>query len=127
MLIEGGPKNFLKLLLHFVYCIYCPPSSSVSIFDDLCSALYSSFLLIGNFNVDFCNQNHVIVYVLFFFTSHPILYSYQSIRLNHFLTLISDVNRLQYCVTIPLLASFYHLGISLTLNIQPCAARPCKS
>ena len=79
VLLRGGPFNleFLAIsvfvessTIHFCkkFCIclsYCPPSSSVSIFDNLCTTLqiinpayFSNFLLIGDFNVDFCNPNH---------------------------------------------------------------------
>ena len=50
---------------HCISVLYRPPSSSVSFFDNLHSALqelsphsYSSFVLIGDFNINFCNRDH---------------------------------------------------------------------
>ena len=77
---------------------YRPPSSSVSIFDDLCTTLhivnpaqFSNFLLIGDFNVNFCNQEHYlfsyvsdILYIVFLYVKlcHRILTLVQLV-LNH--------------------------------------------
>ena len=52
-------------LCRFCICLfYHPPSSPVSIFDSLCTTLqilnpadFSNFFLLGDFNVDFCNQS----------------------------------------------------------------------
>ena len=77
VLVEGGPFN-LEFLATSVtaqfftasFCIclfYRPPSSPVHIFDDLCNTLcqiipfsFSTFLLIGDFNVNFFNTSHFL-------------------------------------------------------------------
>ena len=70
-MLESDPHNLEFLSLCFYYyqytlCLlfYCSPSQPVSIFEDLCSTLhilgpvkYSRFLLLGDFNVDFCNED----------------------------------------------------------------------
>ena len=75
VLLQGGPHNleFLALSVTSVsvsnkFCIclfYRPPSSPVSIFDNLCTTLqmvnpaqFSTFLLLGDFNVNFLNPQH---------------------------------------------------------------------
>ena len=49
----------------FVSAFFIVPSSPVSIFDNLCITLqminpayFSTFLLLGDFNIDFCNPQH---------------------------------------------------------------------
>lgn len=78
VLLKGGPFNlkFLALIVttksadipcnKVCICLfYRPPSSPVSIFDNLCTtvqivnlAQFSIFLLIGDFNVNFLNPHH---------------------------------------------------------------------
>ena len=75
VLLQGGPYNleFLALSItpisvsnKFCICLfYRPPSSSVSIFDNLCTTLqmvnpaqFSTFLLLGDFNINFLNTQH---------------------------------------------------------------------
>ena len=75
VLVKGGPFSleFLALSVSTIsnkFCIcvfYRPPSSPVSIFDNLCTTLqminpayFSTFLLLGDFNVDFCNSQHFV-------------------------------------------------------------------
>ena len=88
VLLQSGPHNleFLSLSvspqsLPYRFCIslfYRPPSSPVSIFDNLCTTLqilnlsqFSSALLIGDFNVNYNDKN----YHLFSYLS-DILYSF---------------------------------------------------
>ena len=70
-----GPNNleFLSLSIrsscsvfkHCVSVLYRPPSSPVSFFDNLCSTLqhlsphlFTNFVLVGDFNINFCNKDH---------------------------------------------------------------------
>ena len=73
VLLKSGPHNleFLAVLLYnhlspniCVSLFYCPPSSTVSVFENLFYTLqalnpfyFSTFLLLGNFNVNFCNRS----------------------------------------------------------------------
>ena len=153
VLLQGGRNNleFLSVsIVHVsfvnrlcVYLSYRPPSSPVSIFDDLCTTLhivnpaqFSNFLLIGDFNVNFCNQEHY----LFSYVS-DILYSFSLCQVvplyTHIsptgtkslidLALLSTTEHLQHCTTVPPLSTSDHLGISLVLTWKSRTANPCKS
>ena len=63
--------EFLAIIFTFCelkFCIavfYRPPSSNVNYFDNFCSVVeslnilnYSNFILVGDFNIDFCNTTH---------------------------------------------------------------------
>ena len=75
VLLQGGPfgLEFLSLSImsqpiscKFCLCLfYRPPSSPVFIFDNLCTTLrmvnparFRGFVLLGDFNVNFCNKDH---------------------------------------------------------------------
>ena len=77
VILNGGPHNLEFIALSVTsalvatcnkLCIclfYRPPSSPVSIFDNLCITLqmvnppqFSTFLLLGDFNLNFCNSQH---------------------------------------------------------------------
>ena len=148
VLLQGGPHSLKFLALSIstksnnsnTVCIclfYRPPSSPVSIFDNLCTTLqlvqppkFSIFLLLGDFNVDFCNQqNYLFSYVndiMLSFSLSQIVPSYThksptgSTSLID-LALLSDtsLSQLQNCTTIPPLASSDHLGVSFTINWKP--------
>ena len=97
ILLRGGPfeLEFISIsvlsqssLCKFCICLfYRPPSSPVSTFDKLCTTLqilnpadFPNFLLLGDFNVDFCNQNshlfsHVNDILLSFSLCLPLLVS----------------------------------------------------
>ena len=153
VLLQGGPNNLEFLSVSIVHtpfvnrlCVclfYRPPSSPVSIFNDLCTTLhivnpaqFSNFLLIGDFNVNFCNQEHY----LFSYVS-GILYSCSLCQVapsyTHIsptgtkslidLALLSNTEHLQHCTTIPPLSTSDHLGISLVLTWKARATNPCKS
>ena len=94
VLLTGGPFELefisLSVLSQSSFCKFCiclfyrPPSSPVYIFDNLCTTLqilnpvvFRNFLLLGDFNVDICNQ-----------TSY--LYSHTSGK-NHFHEMNGDV------------------------------------
>ena len=128
--------NFLpcQLANTFSICLfYRPPSSSVSIFDNLCTTLqmvnpaqFSTFLLLGDFNVNFYNpQHHLFSHV------NDILYSYSLVQVvpsfTHVspngstslidLALLSDTSclssKLYHTPTIVILD---HLGLSLSIK-----------
>ena len=76
MLFDGSPDlEFISVSISSGFyseklclcLIYRPPSSPVSIFDDLCMSLFllnpnqfSNFLLIGDFNVNLLNKTHYL-------------------------------------------------------------------
>ena len=87
VLLQGGPHGleFLSLSIvlqplftKFCLCLfYRPPSSSVSIFDNLCTtlqivnpAIFSTFVFLGDFNVNFCNPEHFLMLVTYWIPSH---------------------------------------------------------
>ena len=50
---------------HCISVLYRPPSSAVTFFDNLCTAIqsispnhFTSFVLIGDFNINFCSRDH---------------------------------------------------------------------
>ena len=142
--LQGGPHNleFLAIsvasnCINFTTCVclfYRPPSSPVSIFDDLCTTIYSAnprkfstFILLGDFNVNFFNPgNSLFLYlndILSIFSLQQVVSSFTHISPNRpnsliDLVLLSDPLYLHNCVTLPPLASSDHLGISLTLNLK---------
>ena len=141
-MLESGPHNleFLSLCIYnfittstLCVCLsYRSPSQPVSIFEDLCSTLhilgpvkYSRFLLIGDFNVDFCNEDcylfSYITDILFLFSLTQIVPSYTHVSPNSNtslidLALLSDTNDLNHCCTIPPLSNSDHLGITISLK-----------
>ena len=153
MLLQGGPNNLEFLSVSSVHtsfvnrlCVclfYRPPSSPVSIFNDLCTTLhivnpaqFSNFLLIGDFNVNFCNQEHYLFSyvsdILYSFSLCKVVPSYTHISPTGTkslidLALLSTTEHLQHCTTIPPLSTSDHLGISLVLTWKSGAANPCKS
>ena len=142
VLLQGGPYNleFLALLLKsgaignsFCICLfYRPPSSPVSIFDNLCTTLqvvnpvqFSTFLLLGDFNVNFCNPSHFLFSyvkdIMHSFSLSQVVPSCTHVNPNGStslidLALLSDLSHLQSCVTLPPLSSSDHLGVSLALK-----------
>ena len=103
----------------------------MSIFEDLCSTLhilgpvkYSRFLLLGDFNVDFCNEDcylfSYITDILFLFSLTQVVPSYTHVSPNGNtslidLALLSDTNDLNHCCTIPPLSNS-DLGITISLK-----------
>ena len=142
VLLQGGPRNleFLALSVTSVsvsnkFCIclfYRPPSSPVSIFDNLCTTLqmvnptqFSTFLLLGDFNVNFLNpQHHLFSHlrdILYSFSLHQVVPSFTHVSPNGNkslidLVLLSEPSCLQSCTTIPPLLSSDHLGVSLAIK-----------
>ena len=146
VLLRGGPFNleFLAIsvfvessTIHFckkfcIFLFYRPPSSSVSIFDNLCTTLQiinpayvSNFLLIGDFNVDFCNPNHFmyshLIDLLCSFSLTQVVpsFTHESPRGSRTLidlALLADVLNLLRCLTVPSLSLSDHLGVSIVLK-----------
>lgn len=140
--LKGGPHNleFLALSVTSVavaskFCIclfYRPPSSPVSIFDNLCTTLqmvnpaqFSTFLLLGDFNVNFCNPQHYLFPhvndVLYSFSLVQVVPSFTHVSPNGStslidLALLSDISCLHSCTTLPPLSSSDHLGLSLAIK-----------
>ncbi len=93
VLLQGGSHNLEFLALSvtsmsvatkFCICLFYRPhaSSPVSIFDNLCTTLqmfnpaqFSTFLLLGDFNVNFCNPQHYL-----FSHASDILYSFSIVQ-----------------------------------------------
>ena len=142
LLCQGGPHNLEFLALSvtsasvsnkFCICLfYRPPSSPVSIFDNLCTTLqmvnpaqFSTFLLLGDFNVNFLNpQHHLFSHlrdILYSFSLHQVVPSFTHVSPNGNkslidLALLSEPSCLQSCTTIPPLLSSDHLGVSLAIK-----------
>ena len=142
VLLQGGPYNleFLALSItpisvsnKFCICLfYRPPSSSVSIFDNLCTTLqmvnpaqFCTFLLLGDFNVNFLNtQHHLFSHlrdILYSFSLQQVVPSFTHVSPNGNkslidLALLSEPSCLQSCTTLPPLSSSDHLGVSLAIK-----------
>ena len=148
--LEGGPNGleFLSVSVESRLCVnplcvcvfYRPPSSPLSVFDELCTTLqvvnparFSNFLLIGDFNVNFCNQDHPLFSdILYSFSLSQVVTSHTHVSPAGTqslidLALLLNTEHLQYCTTIPPLSTSDHLGISLGLRWKSLAANPCKS
>ena len=116
---------------HCVSLFYRPPSSPVAIFDTLFTVVhqinpfsFSNFVLIGDFNVDFCNPSHPL-----FSRLKGFLYSFSLSQVVHTpthskpngepslidLALLSDTSQLGTCSTIPPLGTSDHNGRLLQL------------
>ena len=142
LLLQGGPHNleFLSIsvtnvFLNHTSCIclfYRPPASPVSIFDNLITTIqlvhpvkFSTFILLGDFNVNFQNPLHpLFLYlndILLIFSLKQVVSSFTHICPNANTSLIdlvmlSDPLLLKSCVTVPPLASSDHLGVSLVVE-----------
>ena len=113
---------------------YRPPSYPVSIFDKLCTTLqilnpadFPNFLLLGDFNVDFCNQNshlfsHVNDILLSFsltqIVSSPTRISSSGNSSFIDLAMVADTEHLKQCILTLLLSTTDHLGLSITLQLK---------
>jgi len=153
VLLQGGPfgLEFLSLSImsqpisgKFCLCLfYRPPSSPVFIFDNLCTTLqmvnparFRGFVLLGDFNVNFCNKDHHLfshvsdILCTFSLTQVVSSYTYISPTGSPSLidyALLSDTQLLLDCATIPPLSTSDHLGIGLTLTWRLPQAKVCKS
>ena len=122
---------------------YRPPSSPVSTFDNFCTivqsldpALFSNFVLIGDFNIDFYNSHHPLYSRLNCLISTLSLSQIVS-QDTHFgphgsslidLVLLSQPNQLLNCSVIPPLGNSDHHGITLSLkwrlSSKPATTKP---
>ena len=153
IIVQGGPHRleFISLSISspsfvnkFCICLfYRPPSSPVSIFDNLCTTLqlvnpaqFSRFLLIGDFNVNFYNKEHCLFSylcdILYSFSLTQVVPSYTHMTPSGTPTLIdiamlSDIDHLKSCTTVPSLSTSDHLGVLLTLTLKSYAVSVVKS
>jgi len=155
VLLQGGPHN-LEFLAPSVTCtsvsvcnkfciclFYHPPSSPGFIFDNLCTTLqmvnpaqFSTFILLGDFNVNFCNPQHPLFShvsdILYNFSLVQVVPSFTHVSPNGStslidLALLSDISCLQSCTTLPPLSSSDHLGVSLGIKWKaPSRTTRCK-
>ena len=123
--------------------LYHPPSSRVSIFDSLCHTLqivnparFSTFLILGDFNVNFCTPDRFLFShiqdILLSFSLHQAVPSHTYISQSGIpslidLAMLANMDQLQHCATIPPLSTSDHYGISLTLKRKIGLATSCKS
>ena len=141
-LLMVGPSNleFLSISVtspysthkHCISVFYRPPSSSPAIFDNVFTVIqqlnlssFSSFVLIGDFNIDFYNSSHPL-----FSQLNALLYSFSLTQVVHSpthskpngepslidLALLSDTSQLTECSTIPPLANSDNKGLHLQLK-----------
>ena len=153
ILLTGGPfeLEFISLsvlsqssLCKFCTCLfYRPPSSPVYIFDNLCTtlqilnpAVFRNFLLLGDFNVDVCNQtsylySHINDIMLSFsltqIVTSPTRISPSGNSSLIDLAMVSNTEHLKQCTLIPPLSTFDHLGLCITLQWKVHRAATSKS
>ena len=117
----------------YVCFVYRPPNSSISVLDNLFTTLcslnvcsFSNFVMVGDFNIDFSNQNHPLFSKFHSIASSFLLYQvvkdYTHINLsgNHTtidLAFVSSLELLISCTTVPPLSSSDHLGFKLCFYI----------
>ena len=143
IVLEGGPhKLVLSDSFSGKFCISlfnCPPSHPVCIFENLCTTLqmldpasFSSFILLGDFSVNFLNTEHSLFSyvsdVLYSFSLTQVVPSHSHVSPNGNVSLIdlallSDIKYLQFCTTVPPLSTSDHLGVSLALKWETHAER----
>ena len=92
-------------------------------------AYFSTILLLGDFNVDFCNSQHFMFShlnnLLCNFSLTQVVLSFTHVSPNGSkslidLALLADVSQLLNCSTIPPLSSSDHLGVSLSVKWGTC-------
>ena len=117
---------------HCVSVLYRPPSSPVSFFDNLCTTLqhlsphfFTSFVLVGDFNINFCNKDHPyfckLCNILQNFSLSQVVLSPTLTNSNGHaslidLALVSSKTQLLDCSVIPPLANADHNGLELSLK-----------
>ena len=138
--------EFVSIVSQPSFCLclfYRPPSSPVSVFDNLCTTLqivnpadFSSFLLIGDFNVKFCNTDHFLFShvqdIMLSFSLTQVVSSHTYISPSGTpslldLAMLTNTEQLQAGTTIPPLSTSDQYGVSLTLEGKIKAATSCKS
>ena len=128
----------------FCICLlYRPPSSSVDVLDNLYSVLcsldvclYSHFLLIGDFNVDFMSPNRPLFsklqsiassFVLSQVITEPTHYSVTGVPSIIDLAFVLQPSDVQFCMTTPPLSTSDHMGIFRSYKIPSANKRPRSS
>ena len=150
VVLQGGPFYLELISISFhskpSFCLtlfYRPPSSPVSIFDNLCTTLqiinpaqFYNFILLGNFNVNFCNTDHFLLShmqdILLNFSLSQVVSSYTYISSSGNpslidLAMMTNPEELQQCTTILPLSNSDHYGVSLTLEWNRVSGTSCKS
>ena len=128
---------------HCISVLYRPPSSPVSFFDNFCNMLhsvsphrFSSFVLVGDFNINFLNKNHPyfckLQGILHLFSlsqtvSSPTHVSPTGISSLIDLVLVSNPAFILECSTIPPIANSDHYGIKLLLNWKHKTKQVCTA
>ena len=123
-----------------VCLLYRPPNSSNDFFDNLydvlCTldiSLFSNFLLLGDFNIDFLLQSHPLFSKLACITSsfllhqvvcHPTHFSYSGVPSIIDLCFLSHLSKLVSCNTITPLSTSDHMGIHLTYKLPNTSKKP---
>ena len=121
---------------HCISVLYRPPSSAVTFFDNLCTAiqsispiLFSNFVLIGDFNINFCTRDHpyfcklnavLELFSLSQVVSAPTHTAPSGDASLIDLALVSDPGMILNCTTVPPLElaemRSYHNGVKLELR-----------
>ena len=99
-------------------------------------AQFSTLILLGDFNVNFCNPQHPLFShvsdILYNFSLVQVVPSFTHVSPNGStslidLALLSDISCLQSCTTLPPLSSSDHLGVSLGIKWKaPSRSTRCK-
>ena len=139
--LQQGPLD-LEFLLVSVQCahfrlslavLYRPPSSSVLYLDNLYNSLesvhpsyFSNFVLVGDFNIDFCNPSHILYQRLLTILSSfsltqvvpsPTHTSSTGKSTLIDLALVSSPAKVD-CSVIPPISNSDHLGVQLTIDLR---------
>ena len=121
-----------SLCKHCVSVLYHPPFTPVSFFDNLCTTLqflsphrFTSFVLVGDFNINFCNKDHPYfrVYSSLFHCHKsyiPLLTNSDGHASLIDLALVSSKTQLLDCSVIPPLANADHNGLELFFKWKHC-------
>ena len=139
--IYSGNCNFECVIvsIQFGHCKFCvcllyrPPNSSNDfldyLYDVLCTldiSLFSNFLLLGDFNIDFLSQSHphfsklvciTSSFLLHQVVSHPTHFSHSGVPSIIDLCFVSHPSNLISCDTIAPLSTSDHMGIHLTYKL----------
>ena len=148
--IYSGVCNFECVIVsiqlgHRKVCVcllYRPPNSSSDFFDCLydvlCTldiSLFSNFLLLGDFNVDFSSHSHPLFSKLVCITSsfllhqvvnHPTHFSYSGVPSTIDLRFVSHPSNVVSCNTIAPLSTSDHMGIHLIYKV-PTTCKKSKT
>ena len=124
--------------------LHRPPSHSCDVLNSLYDTLFSlntslctNFILVGDFNIDFCNHNNPLYSKLVSVTSSFFLYEAIKEPTRHNpsgtsstidLAFISSDTELNTATTIPPLSTSDHLGIKLSIEFKTCHVKAkCSS